>query len=144
MIEIKILKGCNLDLPTKGTELSAGYDLSSNESKFELFPGEKKLVDTGFAWKIPTGYVGIIKGRSGLAHKHGIDILAGVIDADYRGEIKVIMQNHGKKVVNVDWKDRIAQMLIIKISDSNSLVLVDEFSDETVRGSGGFGSTGKN
>lgn len=142
MIEVKRVENCVLNPPSKGTDSSAGFDLSSNEGKFQLLQGEKKLVDTGFCWKIPEGFVGIIKPRSGLAHKHGIDILAGVIDSDYRGEVKVIMQNHGRKTVNIDWRDRIAQMVVIPISISNAVIEVAEL-DDSVRGDGGFGSTGK-
>lgn len=143
MIEIKRLENCVLDLPSKGTEFSAGYDLSSNVAEFTLEPGYKALIDTGFAWAIPRGYVGIIKPRSGLAHKHGIDVLAGVIDSDYRGEVKVILINLGDKPVKFDWKDRIAQMLIVKIGDEKNFLEVKEFG-ETGRGAGGFGSTGRN
>lgn len=142
MIEIKRSENCILEIPKKGTEKSAGFDISSNQERFDLFPGEKILVSSGFSWKIPDGYVGIIKPRSGLAHKNGIDILAGVIDSDYRGEVKVIMQNHGKKVLSVGYGDRIAQMIIVPIHHVSELVLVDEF-DETARGQNGFGSTGR-
>ncbi len=141
--EIKRLENCGLDTPSKGTPESAGYDLRSNNALFILEPKDRALIDTGFAWKIPEGYVGIIKPRSGLANKYGIDILGGVIDSDYRGEVKAILINHGVEQVPIDWSDRICQMIIIKIGDEDGLTEVDEF-DSTERGEGGFGHTGKN
>jgi dUTP pyrophosphatase len=129
-------------LPTYGSNGAIGVDLyvMRNSHGYILFPGERVLVRTGLAVAIPEGYYGRIAPRSGLAHKHGIDVLAGVIDADYRGEIGVILLNTGKEGFALHAGDRIAQ-LIFECADR----LIPEWTDElpeTVRGDGGFGSTG--
>lgn len=119
---------------------SAGCDLSSIEAHV-LKPGERKLFKTGLSIAIPSRLYGRIAPRSGLAYKSGIDVLAGVIDEDYRGEIGVILINLGQedKVVNVG--DKIAQLIFENCYRADFEVVTD--LDDTNRGAGGFGSTGK-
>ena len=126
--------------PSRQSERAAGYDLYSSEDT-KISPYERNLVPLGIAVAIPSGYYGRIAPRSGLSVKHSLDIGAGVIDEDYRGEVKVILFNHGSKEFIVNNKDRIAQMILVPVLK----VDFEEVDDlpETVRGSGGFGSTGK-
>ena len=126
--------------PDTGTKGSAGIDLACDEP-FILQPNERRLIGTGIAMAIPEGMWGEIKPRSSLAVQYGIDIMAGVIDSDYRGEIKVLMHNTGNRPLRCLTGDRIAQMVIQK-HEAVKIMLRDEL-DNTVRGSGGFGSTGK-
>jgi dUTP pyrophosphatase len=128
-------------IPSKGSDSAAGYDLYLDQDSAYLGEGERKLLPTGIVLEIPEGYYGRIAPRSGLAHKHGIDVLAGVIDADYRGEIKVILINLGQSPVALSRGDRIAQLIIEKCHNV-SFVESDE-STNTTRGAGGFGHTGK-
>lgn len=127
-------------LPQRGSNLAAGADLSCIES-FSLAPGERKLVATGLAVEIPPGFYGRVAPRSGLAVKHGIDVLAGVIDADYRGELKVPLINFGQQTVSFEAGERIAQLIIEQAAMCN-YVWAEELAD-TERSSGGFGSTGQ-
>lgn len=127
-------------LPQRGTPFSAGADLYCVEA-FTLRPGERKLVPTGLAVEIPPGFYGRIAPRSGLAVRHGIDTLAGVIDADYRSEVKVPMINFGQDPISFDAGERIAQ-LIVEVAAMCDYVWAEELSD-TARGEGGFGSTGR-
>ena len=121
-------------------EGDAGADLKASEDT--VIPSKGRcLVSTGISMAIPIGYVGLIWPRSGLAVKHGIDSGAGVIDSGYRGEIRVLLFNHSESDFEVVKGDRIAQILIQKI-ESPQFVQVETL-DETERGSGGFGSTGK-
>jgi dUTP pyrophosphatase len=129
-------------LPAYATPASAGVDLRAVE-KCILQPGERGLVPTGIRIALPVGYEAQIRPRSGLALKHGITLpnSPGTIDADYRGEIQVIMLNTGNEPFVIEPGDRIAQMVVAPVSqvdwaESDSL-------EETGRGSGGFGSTGK-
>jgi len=126
-------------LPSRGTNRSAGADLSCLEA-FTLGPGERKLVPTGLAVEIPPGWYGRVAPRSGLAANHGVDMLAGVIDSDYRLEVKVLMINFGVAPVSFDAGERIAQLIIERAAVCD-YVWADELSDSE-RG-GGFGSTGK-
>jgi|LWDU01.1.fsa_nt_gi dUTP pyrophosphatase len=131
-------------LPTRGSGEAAGYDLYSliEDSKEIVWPAQRKLFKTGIAMEIPTGYVGIIKPRSGLALRNGGDILAGVIDSDYRGEIGVILHNEDDHdPITISNAERIAQIIFIK-HESPEIVEVSSFDDDTDRGDGGFGSTG--
>lgn len=137
---VKPVVGCDLPLPTKETSGSAAFDIRSNENAFVIPAGERKLIKTGFIWEIPSGYKGRIEPRSGHAYKKGIDILAGTIDSDYRGEVGVIILNTGKETFFVEKGDRIAQMSIY-IDPPFKIKLADEIS-ETDRGDGGYGSTG--
>ena len=118
----------------------AGADLKASE--FSIVPARgKALVPTGLCIELPEGHVGLIWPRSGLATKHSIDCGAGVVDAKYRGEIKVLLFNHSDKNFAIEPGDRIAQLLVQKIENINFLSV--ESLDETERNEGGFGSTGK-
>lgn len=132
-----------LKLPTYATEQSAGMDLSAAlEEAIELGPGERALIPTGLSIALPPGYEAQIRPRSGLAIKHGVTVLntPGTVDADYRGEIKVILINHGQEEFTVERGMRIAQMVISRHVNVKWEV-VKELS-ETERGKDGFGSTG--
>ena len=124
-----------------GSQFAAGYDLHALEPVSVPAKG-KALVSTGISMAIPYGNYGRIAPRSGLAAKHMIDVGAGVIDADYRGEVKVLLFNLGETDFKVEAEDRIAQLIIEKYTPTE-LVEVEELT-ETVRGDGGFGSTGVN
>lgn len=126
-------------IPSYAHEGDAGMDLYSQED-YILKPLERALVKTGVAMEIPEGYWGNIRDRSGLASKKGIHTLAGVVDSIYRGEIGVVIMNLGKEDFEIKKGDKIAQMLIQKVEQAN-VIEVNELS-ETVRGDGGFGSTG--
>jgi dUTP pyrophosphatase len=125
-------------LPTCATTLAAGADLCCVEA-FTLQPGARQLVPTGLAIEIPPGWYGRVAPRSGLAVKHGIDVLAGVIDADYRGELRVLLINLGEHPISFDAGARIAQLIIEQAARSD-FIWAEELSD-TARGAGGFGST---
>lgn len=127
------------ELPQRGSDLAAGADLSCVEA-FSLEPGERRLIPTGLAAEIPPGFYGRVAPRSGLAVKHGIDVLAGVIDADYRGELKVPLINLGQQAVSFNAGERIAQ-LIIEQAAMCDYVWTEKLAD-TERAEGGFGSTG--
>jgi len=128
-------------IPTYAHEGDAGMDLYSCDN-YVLNPGERVLVSTGLAFEIPNGYELQIRPRSGLAWKNGISIVnsPGTLDAGYRGELKVILINHGKEVFNIRKGDKIAQAVLNKIERAE-IEEVDELS-ETERGANGFGSTG--
>jgi dUTP pyrophosphatase len=126
-------------LPTRGSSSAAGLDLYSIE-EISLAPMERRLVSTGLAVAIPDGFYGRVAPRSGLATKNGIDVLAGVIDADYRGEVRCLLVNVGNEAVTLPEKSKICQLIIEKIVTPTPGWLDD--LDETPRGSGGFGSTG--
>lgn len=127
-------------IPKTAHDHDAGVDLHSLED-YELAVGERKLFKTGLAIELPMGYVALIWPRSGLAYKRGIDVLAGVIDAGYRGDCGVILLNTGAIPCIIKKGERIAQMLIQKIT-LPEFIQVKELN-ETVRGEGGFGSSGK-
>merc|ERR1711920_882892 len=129
----------NAKLPLLGSVNAAGYDLHSLGASTVPARG-KALVPTGLAFAIPVGNYGRIAPRSGLAAKHSIDVGAGVIDADYRGEVKVLLFNHSDTDFAIKEGDRIAQMIIEKYTPTD-LVEMQEL-EETTRGDGGFGSTG--
>lgn len=129
--------------PSYGSEFSAGADLYALVGgDVKIAPGETKLIHTGLAVEIPEGLVGLIYARSGLASKKGLAPAnkVGVIDSDYRGEIMVALHNHGSETASVSDGDRIAQMVIAPFIKAE-YTEVTELSD-TVRGTGGFGSTG--
>jgi len=126
-------------LPTRGSELAAGLDLCSIE-ELTIEPRHRLLVHTGLAVAIPEGHYGRIAPRSGLALRTGLDVLSGVIDADYRGEIGCLLYNTGDETINLPAQSKICQLIIEKITTPEA-VWADEIS-ETNRGSGGFGSTG--
>lgn len=131
----------DIPLPQYATEHSSGLDLRSSEP-VTLASGEFKLVPTGLAIEIPEGYEGQIRPRSGLAAKHGVTCLnsPGTIDADYRGEVKVLLINHGMKSVTFERGERIAQLIISRYEKVD--VIDAQELTETVRGAGGFGHTG--
>ena len=126
-------------LPTRGSSLSAGLDLFCIEDLI-LNPKQRTLARTGLAAAIPEGYYGRLAPRSGLAHKHGLDVLSGVIDADYRGEIGCVLYNTGDETITLPAQSKICQLIIEKIIMPEA-VWADDLSN-TERGSGGFGSTG--
>ena len=126
--------------PSKGTAYSAGFDLSSVEQLI-VRPGERDLISTGIAIELASGLFGKIEPRSGLAVDYGIDVMAGVIDSDYRGEIKVLLINHSPFDFDVEVGSRIAQLVIQPCCTPIIQTVYD--LDETDRGDGGFGSTGK-
>ena len=135
----------NAVMPTYGSEFAAGADLyaCTNGETVVIESGETKLIKTGLAMEIPEGYAGLIYARSGIANKRGLapSNKVGVIDSDYRGEIMVSLHNHSNETQSIADGERIAQMVItpfLKVEYNE----VEEIS-ETVRGEGGFGSTGK-
>jgi dUTP pyrophosphatase len=140
---IKLDSAKDLPLPSYATPDAAGMDLrSASYDPIVLSPGQRELVPTGLIVEIPRGYEGQVRPRSGLALKHGISLVntPGTIDSDYRGELKVIMINHGEDTFMVNYGDRIAQLVIAPAVQAQ-IVEVAEIS-ESERGSGGFGSTG--
>lgn len=126
-------------MPIRGTPGSAGYDISTSVPK-ELMPGERFAFDTDLSIEVPTGHYGRLAPRSGLAVKKGVNVMAGVIDSDYRGLLKVVLINHSNETFEVKIGDRIAQLIIERISTPE----VEEIEEHeaTERGVGGFGSTG--
>ncbi len=147
-IDVRLLRlahAADLPAPAYETPGAAGMDLRAAvpaDAAVRLAPGERAAVATGFAIALPDGYEAQVRPRSGLALKSGVTCLnsPGTVDADYRGEIKVILINHGPEVVTVRRGERIAQLVVAPVSrarwvESPSL-------DETIRGAGGFGSTG--
>lgn len=142
-IKVKKLKP-GATVPTMGSKLAAGADLySAEDADVVIEPSETKFIGTGLAMEIPEGYVGLVYARSGLACKRGLAPAnkVGVVDSDYRGEIKVALHNHGKEAQTVEKGERIAQMVIAPYLSVN-YEEADELS-ETERGEGGFGSTGR-
>jgi dUTP pyrophosphatase len=126
-------------LPTRGSALAAGLDMYSIED-VAIEPGQRALARTGLAAAIPEGHYGRIAPRSGLALRTGLDVLSGVIDADYRGEIGCLLYNTGDETINLPAHSKICQLIVEKIITPGA-VWAEEIS-ETDRGSGGFGSTG--
>ena len=145
-VELKRLENFEgLDLPAYETNLAAGVDLRAAieaSDTLTLTPGMRTLVPTGFAMALPPGYEAQIRPRSGLAYKNGISVVnsPGTIDADYRGEVKILLINHGEQTFEIKRGDRIAQMVVAPVTQAQ-FELVDTLSD-TERGSGGYGSTG--
>lgn len=130
--------------PVRGTDGAAGYDLyADNEKRVNIVGGLTTVVETNIAVKIPDGYVGLVKPRSGSAFKAAVDTMAGVIDQDYIGPLKLLLTchtNHQETVV--ERGDRIAQLVVVPCLQED-VEIVDEL-DNTERGAGGFGSTGLN
>ena len=134
----------DLPLPSRATPGSAGFDLHAGiEGELELAPGGRMLVPTGIAIALPAGHEAQVRPRSGLALKQGLTLLnsPGTVDSDYRGEIGVILINHGEKAVTISRGDRIAQLVVQRLPGS-SLSEVESLP-ESERGAGGFGHTGK-
>jgi dUTP pyrophosphatase len=144
MQRVKIINTSDLPLPQYQTELSAGMDIPAYiESSVTLLPGDRTLIPTGLFLEIPPGYEIQIRPRSGLALKYGITVLnsPGTVDADYRGEIKVLLINHGQEPFVISKGDRIAQMILAK----HEVISWEATSqlNTTERGEGGYGSSGK-
>lgn len=137
--------GKGLDLPAYESQHAAGMDLRAAIGEGDdivLAPGERAMVPTGLAIALPVGFEAQVRPRSGLAAKQGVTVLnsPGTVDADYRGEVKVILINHGAEPVTITRGMRIAQMLFAPVT--RGVFAVVDALDETARGSGGFGSTG--
>lgn len=142
-VNIKKLKE-NAVMPTYGSEYAAGADLyACIDEDLTINPGETKLVSTGIAMELPLGYAGLVYARSGLASKRGLAPAnkVGVVDADYRGEVMVALHNHSNEPQTITTGERIAQYVIAPYLKA-VFNEVEELSD-TVRGAGGFGSTGQ-
>ena len=138
--------GKGLDAPRQQSAGAAGVDLLAAlgvSETLSIAPGARSLVPCGFAMALPAGYEAQVRPRSGLAAKYGVTVLnsPGTIDADYRGEIKVILINHGAEPFEIRRGDRIAQLVVAPVSAVT--FQLEETLDETQRGSGGFGSTGR-
>jgi len=145
-IEIKQLENFgDLQMPAYETDLAAGVDLRAAidaNNPLILQPGGRALIATGFAMALPPGYEAQIRPRSGLAYKHGISVVnsPGTVDADYRGEVKILLINHGTEAFTINRGERIAQMVVAPVTQA-AFEIVETLS-ETVRGAGGYGSTG--
>jgi dUTP pyrophosphatase len=143
-MNVKVINQSPFDLPAYQTLQSAGLDLKSNlKESVILKPLERILIPTGISIELPDGYEAQIRPRSGLAFKHGITVLnsPGTIDADYRGEIKVLLINLSNENFEIQHGERIAQMVVAK---HEKIVWVEsEVLSDTERGAGGYGSTGK-
>jgi dUTP pyrophosphatase len=132
----------NAKIPTRANKTDSGLDLYAVED-FALLPGHRTLAKTGLAMALPHGYEGQVRPRSGLAIKNGVTVLnaPGTIDEDYRGEICVILINHSTETFRVKVGDRIAQLVIAKVAILQPIEV--ESLDDTERGEGGFGSSGR-
>jgi dUTP pyrophosphatase len=146
-VKIKTWSHFKGELPTYQSQWASGFDVraqlsAESSTEIKLAPGERALIPTGLSFEIPAGFEIQARPRSGLAIKSGISLVntPGTIDADYRGEVKIIIINHGKETFVVKDQERIAQLVICPIFQAK-FELVEELSD-TVRGAGGFGSTG--
>jgi len=143
-MKIKVHYSGKHALPQFETTQSAGMDLRANiDAPVVLQPGDRALIPTGIKMALPDGYEAQIRPRSGLAYKHGITVLnsPGTIDADYRGDVGVLLINHGREPFTVEDGMRVAQMVVAQYSQFQWHAVED--LDETDRGEGGFGSTGK-
>ena len=143
MIKIKVVNRGHQQLPAYATPQSAGMDLRANlDAPITLHPMERRLIPTGLHIALPEGYEAQVRPRSGLALKHGLTVLntPGTIDADYRGEIGVVLINLSQEDFVINDGERIAQMVIAR-HEQGDFVVVEEL-DETVRGEGGYGHTG--
>lgn len=143
-LKVKIINRSRNQLPAYSTPSSAGMDLRADiPHRITLYPDEKMLVPTGLFLEIPDGYEAQVRPRSGLAIKHGVTVLnaPGTVDADYRGEVKVILINLGNEAFAIEPGDRIAQMVFARYE--KALLVPVETIDKTQRGEGGFGHTGK-
>jgi len=144
-MKVKVINESNNDLPQYETENSAGMDVRANLESGTLIiePGERALIKTGLKLEIPSGYEAQVRPRSGLAFKHGITVLnsPGTIDADYRSDVGVILINHGTEIFTIEPGERIGQLVFAKYERAE--FELSEELEETERGEGGFGSTGK-
>jgi dUTP pyrophosphatase len=137
---LSVLVGAGGALPEYGSEGAAGADLRASEAVV-IPPGGRAAVPTALRLEIPPGHAGLVWPRSGLAVRHGIDTLAGVIDSDYRGEVRVVLVNHGTEPFAIAAGDRVAQLLVQRVERAAFRATHDV--GDTERGSGGFGSTGR-
>ena len=145
MVKVKIVNKGRQQLPAYTTSQSAGMDIRANiDEAIELQPLERRLIPTGLFMALPDGYEAQVRPRSGLALKHGITVLntPGTIDADYRGEVGVILVNLSNTPFTIEPGERVAQMVIAKYEQA-ALEEVEVF-DETERGAGGYGHSGRN
>lgn len=143
-MKIKKLSNFKGELPAYQSALASGFDVRAQlEKSLILKKGERALINTGLSFEIPPGYEIQSRPRSGLAAKHGISIVntPGTIDADYRGEVKIILINHGQEDFEIKDQERIGQLILAPVVQAD-FELVEELS-ETARGAGGFGSTGR-
>lgn len=143
-MEVKIVNRSKHPLPHYETPDAAGMDLRANlEESITLEPMQRQLIPTGLSIALPRGYEAQVRPRSGWAFKHGITVLnsPGTVDADYRGELRVLLVNLSKKDVTIFDGERIAQMVVAPVTQAK-LTAVEEL-DTTIRNEGGFGSTGK-
>ena len=143
-LKVKVINRSRFDLPRYATPLSAGMDVRANiDEAVVLRPLERAMIPTGLSIELPEGYEMQIRPRSGLAAKHGITVLnsPGTIDADYRGEIRVILVNLSNEEFRIEAGERIAQMVVAR-HEQVEWELAEELA-ESERGEGGFGSTGK-
>ena len=141
-VRVKCLRP-NAVLPTYGSLEAAGADLyACLEQSVQIAPGQTVFIPTGLAMELPVGFAGLVHARSGLASKRGLAPAnkVGVIDSDYRGQIHVVLLNHGKTEQTIEAGERIAQMVIAPFITAN--FIESETLEDTVRGAGGFGSTG--
>ena len=142
-MKVEVVNLSSHELPKYSTNESAGLDLRAElQSPITLQPGQRSLIPTGLKIALPTGYEAQVRPRSGLAYKHGITVLnsPGTIDADYRGDVGVILINHGSESFTIENGERIAQLIIAKFVQIDWDEVLDLSS--TSRGEGGFGSTG--
>ena len=142
-MKVEVVNLSSHELPKYSTNESAGLDLRAElQSPIVLEPGQRSLIPTGLKIALPTGYEAQVRPRSGLAYKHGITVLnsPGTIDADYRGDVGVILINHGSESFTIENGERIAQLIIAKFVQIEWDEVLDLSS--TSRGEGGFGSTG--
>jgi dUTP pyrophosphatase len=139
-VPVPTLVGPGGSLPEYASAGAAGADLRASEA-VEIVPGARAAVPTGVRLQIPPGHVGLVWPRSGLAVRHGIDTLAGVIDSDYRGELRVVLVNHGDTPFRVAPGDRVAQLLLQRVE--RAAFTAAPSIDDTDRGGSGFGSTGR-
>jgi dUTP pyrophosphatase len=132
--------GENGSLPEYASTGAAGADLRASEGA-TIAPGARAAVPTDLRLQIPHGHVGLVWPRSGLAVRHGIDTLAGVVDSDYRGEVRVVLVNHGDEPFRIEKGDRVAQLLLQRVERAAFAAVAS--IGETDRGEGGFGSSGR-
>jgi dUTP pyrophosphatase len=139
-VPLPTLVGQTGSLPEYSSTGAAGADLRASET-VTIAPGGRAAVPTALRLQIPAGHVGLVWPRSGLAVRHGIDTLAGVIDSDYRGEVRVVLVNHGDEPFRIGKGDRIAQLLVQRVE--RAVFAAVPAIDETERGEDGFGSSGR-
>lgn len=141
--KVKLILKDGGQAPVYATSRSSGADVRANED-FELAPEERKMIHTGIYMQLPEDMEVQVRPRSGLAMKHGVTCVnaPGTIDSDYQGECNVLLINHGDKVVNFKKGERIAQFVFVENVVQAEFEYVDDFSEQTERGAGGFGHTG--